>query len=270
MNTKIFNSKINSISKNINSKPINENKQLNKLPNIITRIKEKINFKSALNAIIILIIICILIYLIIHIVYYYQKDCYEKKGFFNYLFDFSDNTICIQEKAPILPIKLETKTTPLFPLEKKEVFHISNQNYTYEQSKCKCESYGARLATKSDLIDAYNNGASWCSYGWSEGQNAFYPTQQCDYDLINEENKRLPKNKQKFCGNPGLNGGHFSNPMLKFGVNCYGVKPKGEVYKLKKSYCPPMNFCKLENNYDASHKLDSDEIIGFNNEKWNM
>ena len=28
------------------------------------------------------------------------------------------------------------------------------------------------------------------------------------------------------CGNPGINGGYFANPDLKFGVNCYGIKPK--------------------------------------------
>ena len=27
---------------------------------------------------------------------------------------------------------------------KKEVFHIGNQDYTYDQSRCKCSSYGAR------------------------------------------------------------------------------------------------------------------------------
>ena len=27
------------------------------------------------------------------------------------------------------------------------------------------------------------------------------------------------------CGMPGINGGYFDNPELKFGVNCYGVKP---------------------------------------------
>ena len=27
----------------------------------------------------------------------------------------------------------------------KEVFHISNQDYTYNQAKCKCNAYGARL-----------------------------------------------------------------------------------------------------------------------------
>ena len=27
------------------------------------------------------------------------------------------------------------------------------------------------------------------------------------------------------CGVAGINGGYFDNPDLRFGVNCYGVKP---------------------------------------------
>ena len=38
----------------------------------------------------------------------------------------------------------------------REVFNISNQIYTYKQAKCKCETYGAQLATKDQIIDAYN------------------------------------------------------------------------------------------------------------------
>ena len=28
------------------------------------------------------------------------------------------------------------------------------------------------------------------------------------------------------CGLPGVNGGYISNPHIKLGANCYGVKPK--------------------------------------------
>ena len=40
-----------------------------------------------------------------------------------------------------------------------------------------------------------------------EGQTAYYPTQKCTWD-------------KKTCGKPGINGGFFSNPYLKFGANC--------------------------------------------------
>ena len=33
------------------------------------------------------------------------------------------------------------------------------------------------------------------------------------------------------CGRPGVNGGYFDNPNIKFGVNCYGQKPDAERTK---------------------------------------
>lgn len=64
----------------------------------------------------------------------------------------------------------------------EQVFHISNQNYTYEDARCKCGSYDAKLATYPQIVEAYNKGAEWCSYGWSEGQTAYYPTQKCNWE----------------------------------------------------------------------------------------
>ena len=233
------------------------------------------NINNIFIYVLIVIIICIIIYLIICFVHYYNITCFEKKNFFKYLFDFSENNVCIKEEPLEQQIEKPVEKPVEFPkidipfIENKEVFHIANQDYTYEQSKCKCESYGSRLATKTEIIDAYNNGASWCTYGWTENQSAYYPVQQCEWDKINKENERIPKNSKKYCGIPGINGGHFSNPSLKFGINCFGVKPKGHISKEKKPYCPPMNFCKLPNNFNASHKLPDDEIVGFNNDKWN-
>ena len=219
-----------------------------------------------------IVLLIIVIYLIICVVHYYSSNCYETKNFFSYIFDFSDSNVCIHETDPTPPPPKPSEPSlnilPLF--EKKEVYHIENQDYTYDQSKCKCESYGGKLATKDQITDAYNNGANWCNYGWSEGQNAYYPVQQCTWDEINSKNEHLPKKSRQFCGMPGINGGYFANPNLKFGVNCYGVKPSGKITKANKPYCPPMNFCKLEQNYEASHRLDSDEIAPFNNDIWNM
>ena len=248
-----MNNKSNSSS---NSSPSIKNKlgnMLNKVP-----LKESIDTKSILSTIGKILVIILVIYILIAIYTYFTSECYEKKSFFKHLFDFDPFNPCAMKDPPLPPKSQEQDPTKLIPLPpSKEVFHISNQLYTFEQAKCKCESYGAQLATKNQLIEAYNKGANWCTYGWTEGQNAFYPVQQCYWD------------KNKSCGKPGLNGGHFGNPMLKFGVNCYGKKPAGEsVNKMKKPYCPPMNFCKLENNYDASHKLSSDEISPFNEEKW--
>jgi len=238
--------------------------------------KNTFNYINIIYVIIILIILSLLIYLAIILIKYYKTDCYEKKQIFRYLFDFSSNDVCLQKNAPIPqkpkelpPVQNKIKIIPNFePI--KEVYHIANQDYTYDQSKCKCESYGGRLATKSEVIDAYNKGANWCSYGWTEKQAAYYPVQKCEWDKIHKGNERLPEKAKRYCGLPGINGGYFANPDIRFGINCYGVKPKGESNKPKTPYCPPMNFCKLETNYEASHKLDTDEITPFNDEKWSM
>ena len=33
-------------------------------------------------------------------------------------------------------------------------------------------------------------------------------------------------NRKDVCGLPGINGGYIDNPNIRFGVNCYGYKPK--------------------------------------------
>jgi len=157
-------------------------------------------------------------------------------------------------------VKKSGVSIPIFG--KREVFHIANQDYTYEQAKCKCESYNAKLATYDQLVDAYNDGAEWCTYGWSSGQKAYYPTQKCNWE------KKGPEEKLK-CGNPGLNGGFFADPSLKFGVNCYGKKPKGRISKLKDPVCSRGNYCQLPQNFGASNRLETDEISPFNSDKWN-
>ena len=165
-----------------------------------------------------------------------------------------------QPSAPTQEVKKSGISIPLF--SKREVFHIANQDYTFEQAKCKCESYNAKLASYDQLVDAYNDGAEWCTYGWSNGQKAYYPTQKCNWE------KKGPEEKLK-CGNPGLNGGFFADPSLKFGVNCYGKKPKGRVSKLKDPVCNGENYCELPQNFGASNRLETDEISPFNIDKWN-
>lgn len=101
-----------------------------------------------------------------------------------------------------------------------EVFNISNNLYTYSDARAVCKAFGARLATYEDMENAYEAGADWCNYGWSEDQMAFFPTQKCSWEKLQKDPKR--KNN---CGRPGINGGFMTNPFLKYGVNCYGKKP---------------------------------------------
>jgi len=271
-NSSSFKSFFNGKPKNSSiSTPIYSNSSSGSFLNKFKTMNSNSKMKTTLVAIIIIIILFICVYIGVCYYNYSNTTCYTKKDFWEYAFDFTNTDVCIMEKAPEKP-KPVNLNVPILPIieNKKEVFHIANQDYTYDQAKCKCESYSGRLATKDEVTDAYNNGANWSTYGWSDKQSAFYPIQKCYWDKIQSENERLPDNQKKFSGMPGINGGFFANPQIKFGVNCYGIKPKGNIVKAKQPYCPPMNFCKLESNYQASHKLDTDEIVGFNDEQWNM
>jgi hypothetical protein len=104
---------------------------------------------------------------------------------------------------------------------KKEVFNVSRNIYTYNDASAVCSALGADLANYEQVQEAYENGADWCNYGWTKGQMATYPTQK-------ETWEKLQKGAAEYrgaCGQPGVNGGYFDNPELRFGVNCYGIKP---------------------------------------------
>lgn len=234
-------------------------------------------------ALICLLIILIIGYITAFTIKYCTTKCFKKKNYFKYLFSFCWSEVCdspeenVRTNIHYMDESINSEDSELKEMgevidddkqkmsKKDEVFHIQNQDYTYEQARCKCESYDAKLATKSQIVGAYNEGANWCSYGWSEGQNAYYPTQKCEWNKIQRKD---PKNKDK-CGKPGINGGFFGDPYLKFGANCYGKKPKGEIVKEKKAECEKQPFCERKGNFSASHRLTTDVISPFNSEQWN-
>jgi hypothetical protein len=111
--------------------------------------------------------------------------------------------------------------TTIEVVKKPEVFNISNNLYNYDDAQAICKAYDSRLATYDEIETAYNNGAEWCNYGWSSDQMAFFPTQKETWNEL--QNSETHKNS---CGRPGVNGGYFANPNIKFGVNCYGIKPE--------------------------------------------
>jgi hypothetical protein len=124
---------------------------------------------------------------------------------------------------PKLDITVDTSN--ILPPKKKvsfkpEVFNISENQYSYPDAEAVCSAYGARLASYTELEDAYKEGADWCNYGWSEGQMALFPTQKATFDGLQKI-----EGHENDCGRPGINGGYMANPALRFGVNCYGRKP---------------------------------------------
>lgn len=115
------------------------------------------------------------------------------------------------------------------PVDTNEVFNISNNLYTYDDAQSICTAYGAKLATYDQIEDAYKKGGEWCNYGWSDGQMIFFPTQKSTWQELQKNEKH--KND---CGRPGINGGYNANPSVKFGVNCFGKKPKPNADDLAK------------------------------------
>lgn len=106
-----------------------------------------------------------------------------------------------------------------------EVFYVANNIFTYDQAPAVCKAYGAELATYKQIEEAYNAGGEWCGYGWTQGGLALFPTQQGTWEQLQGETDQT---KRTSCGRPGINGGYF-DPMTKFGVNCYGQKPKKPI-----------------------------------------
>jgi hypothetical protein len=104
---------------------------------------------------------------------------------------------------------------------KKQVFNIPGNYYSYENAKALCSAYDSNLATYDQIEQSYNNGAEWCNYGWSANQMALFPTQKQTYNTL-----QTIKGHENDCGRPGINGGYMANPQIRFGVNCYGFKPK--------------------------------------------
>jgi len=111
-------------------------------------------------------------------------------------------------------------------VQEKEVFNVSNNKYTYHDAEAVCKAFDAEVATYDQIEQAYNNGAEWCNYGWSQNQLALFPTQKTTWNKLQKDTVNSEENHRNDCGRPGINGGFIDNPYVKFGVNCYGVKPE--------------------------------------------
>lgn len=102
-----------------------------------------------------------------------------------------------------------------------DVFNVSSNKYTYYDAEPLCKALGAELATFDQVKEAWNKGADWCNYGWVKGQLAVYPTGDETYKKL----QAGPEEQRMACGVPGVNGGFFDNPEMRFGVTCVGKKP---------------------------------------------
>ena len=152
---------------------------------------------------------------------------------------------------------------------KKQVFNIPGNYYDYDNAKAVCQAYGANLATYDQIEKAYGSGAEWCNYGWSADQLALFPTQKKTYDRL----QTIPGH-EKDCGRTGVNGGYIANPNVKFGINCYGNKPKitSEEDDLMKTATPYPETAKdlaFQKRIDFwKNKVDEILVSPFNYNTW--
>lgn len=152
---------------------------------------------------------------------------------------------------------------------KKQVFNIPGNHYNYDNAKALCNAYGSDLATYDQIEKAYNNGAEWCNYGWSANQLALFPTQKQTYDNL----QKIPGHEHD-CGRTGVNGGFIANPNVKFGVNCYGYKPKitdeeEEIMKTASPYPETVKDVAFQKQVDHwKNKVDEILVSPFNYSSW--
>ncbi len=151
-----------------------------------------------------------------------------------------------------------------------EVFSVSKNTFTYYDAEPLCKALGAELATYDQVKQAWERGADWCNYGWVKGQNAIFPTQKDTWEKLQSG----PEEQRMACGRPGVNGGYFDNPELRFGVNCYGSKPaqsKHDEAAVAKRTGVPLTPSGLEFEKKVSkYRSEADNIgvLPFNESKW--
>jgi hypothetical protein len=154
-------------------------------------------------------------------------------------------------------------------LYSKQVFNIPGNYYSYENAEALCKAYNSELATYDQIEKAYSSGAEWCNYGWSANQLALFPTQKQTYN-----NLQTIAGHENDCGRPGINGGYMANPRIRFGVNCYGNKPKitdeaEELMQTSTPYPETREDKVFQKRVDFwKQKIDEILVSPFNYETW--
>lgn len=240
------------------------------------------NSQSAIGSIIGIVVFLAVIGAIIGILYYFKNEVEASwLSFKDLVSAYFEGT---PEPAPPTPTE-ESTTEEQAPTTEEvshtsssivekvlpggnEVFNVSSNRYTYYDAEPLCKALGAELATYEQVKDAWSKGADWCNYGWTKGQLAVYPTSDNTYEKLQQG----PEEQRMACGKPGVNGGFFDNPELRFGVNCFGKKPlqsAHDIVELGKN-APPgpeaLEFDKKVNKFKT--EAESIGIVPFNSDKW--
>jgi hypothetical protein len=181
---------------------------------------------------------------------------------------------CIDEDNKVVKVTKPKKTKYT---DKKEVFLIYNK-FNYVDAQKVCKLYNGRLATEEDLDTAFKNGANWCNWGWLDGKKIAYPVQEKYWEDIEKVHKG-------HCGpTAGINKINNIDPLKKYSVNCYGIKPRKSkndinldlglepVKKLKaNSLEKKIKQCKLSKAKKwAREQKKKVRIVNFNKYKWSI
>lgn len=163
-----------------------------------------------------------------------------------------------------------TLVEKVLPLGTNEVFNVSENEYNYYDAEPLCQALGAELANYDQVKQAWKKGADWCNYGWVKGQVAIYPTQKSTWEKL----QHGPEDERSACGQPGVNGGYFDNPEMKFGVNCYGIKPdqsaNDERVLMENGSIPKtVSALKVDQKIqEIKSNIDKLGVLPFNTDKW--
>jgi hypothetical protein len=151
-----------------------------------------------------------------------------------------------------------------------QVFNVSRNVYTYDEAAPLCKAMGAELASYEQVGIAAQHGADWCNYGWVKGQMAVFPTSEETWNKL----QTGPAAYRHSCGKPGVNGGYFDNPELRFGVNCFGPRPqkkdKDELLMDSEGGMPPtaeqIEFDKKVHKF--RDQMANISVLPWSREKW--
>jgi len=174
-----------------------------------------------------------------------------------------------QDDATTQRNRMESVVDKLLP-PAKEVFTVSKNDYSYYDAAPLCKALGAELATYDQVKKAWQKGADWCNYGWVKGQMAVYPTQKSSYEELQEG----PEDQKGVCGKPGVNGGFFDNPELKFGVTCVGKRPsqsQHDANAIAEGSTRPLTASGIEFEKKVQRFKEGSDSLGvlpFNKEHW--
>jgi len=231
----------------------------------------QIGSSNSLSSILLTLVICIIVFFI----FQYLLNTYFKAYLINMFSHHPEIDIVVDHHNPPPnsngPGSSSSSGSSSIPEIKfrKQVFNIPGNSYTYDNANALCKAYGASLATYKQVEDAYENGGEWCNYGWSDKQMALFPTQIATFDHL-----QTIKGHEHDCGRPGINGGYIANPNVRFGVNCYGYKPKinedeEQMMKNVSPYPQTMEDIEMEKKVDYwKNQVDQILVSPFNHQRW--